>query len=272
MDPAYKFLSIEKHGQVLWVTVDRQQDRNSINSALMAELTRMLESAEKSSARAVVFCGVGSTYFIGGADGIEMMRLGPEGAREFSVRIQELFNRFEQSPLILTAAIDGLCFGGGFEFAMACDFRVATDRSRIGLPEVKVGLIPGGGGTQRLPRLVGQGRALQMILSGRLYSGTEAADMGLVHMAVEPRGLEKGVYELLDSILRQPQYALSLAKRAVYASHQGSLAHGLAVETEQFGQCFNEKFFPDLMRKQLKAGTLTTTEDVSDFLEQGGDK
>ncbi|MCP4687316.1 MAG: enoyl-CoA hydratase/isomerase family protein, partial [Desulfobacterales bacterium] len=184
MDKAFRHLLVEERGEVCWVTINRPGDRNSLNSQLMDELIRMIGRIEKTSARAIVFTGAGETYFIGGADGMEMMQCHPEQARAFSNRIQGLFNRMEASPLILAAAINGLCFGGGYEFAMACDLRVAGEKARIGLPEVKVGLIPGGGGTQRLPRLIGFGRAMEMILSGRLYKGKEAARIGLVHVAV----------------------------------------------------------------------------------------
>lgn len=264
----YQYLLTETEGEILWVTINRTEDRNSINSDLMAEVAALLEQTEKTNVRAVVFSGAGDTYFIGGADGIEMMQLSPEGARLFSRSIQELFNRLEASPLITVAAINGLCFGGGYEFALACDLRVASDKARIGLPEVKVGLIPGGGGTQRLPRLVGLGKAIQMILSGKLYNGQDAEDMGLVHLTVEADQLKAGVRRLLEPILRQPQYALTLAKRAVYASQQGSIADGLAAESEQFSHCLEHNFFPELMRKQLGEGVLKTTENLSLLLKK----
>ncbi len=263
MNDAFKHLIVKPEGEVCWVTINRPKDRNAINSELMDELTKALGEIEQSPARAVVFTGAGNTHFIGGADGIEMMQCDRDAGRRFSSRIQALFLRMEASPLILVAAIDGLCFGGGFEFAMACDLRVATQDSRIGLPEVKVGLIPGGGGTQRLPRLVGSGRAMEMILSGRLYKGKDAAEMGLVHRAVEQTGLREGVKKLLDPILRQPQYALSLAKRAVLASRSGSLDEGLKAESEQFSHCFDHSFFQDLMRKQLREGVLETSADLA---------
>jgi enoyl-CoA hydratase/carnithine racemase len=165
----------------------------------------------------------------------------------------------EASPLILVAAINGLCFGGGFEFAMACDLRVASEEARIGLPEVKVGIIPGGGGTQRLPRLVGMGRAMEMILTGKLYKGKEACEMGLVHSVVPPDQLLKEAERILGPVFRNPQYALSQAKRAVRASSQNNLANGLRVESEAFSRCFTHDYFLRLMRQQLQEGTLKTT-------------
>ena len=269
MSEDFQYLQVGPPGDVVFAAVHRPGDRNSLNSALMAEIGRLLDQQEQCGTRALVFTGSGGPYFIGGADGLEMMRLSSAGAHDFSRRIQSLFNRMEASPLILVAAVDGLCFGGGFEFAMACDLRVAGPGARLGLPEVKVGLIPGGGGTQRLPRLVGLGRAMEMILSGRLYKAGEAEKLGLVHLAVGEGELEAGVRRLLDPILRQPQYALSLAKAAVYASDAGSLPHGLAVESERFSRCLEHDFFPALMRRQLAEGLLETTEDTAAILGEG---
>lgn len=250
---------VEPAGDICVVTIDRPQDRNSIDSALMKTLTHTLDHIETGSTRAVIFTGSGATYFIGGADGVEMMQQDSGGAKNFSARIQALFNRMEQSPLILAAAINGLCFGGGFEFAMACDIRVASETARIGLPEVKVGIIPGGGGTQRLPRLVGSGTAMEMILSGRLYNGCDACKMGLVQRVAAPERLMAETQALLTPILRNPQHALSQAKRAVHAAAAGQMEKGLQVEREAFGRCFEDSYFVDLMHRQLASGELQTT-------------
>ncbi len=255
----YSRILVQSQGDLCRVMINRLNDRNSIDSLMMKELEQMLKDAEKTEVRAIIFTGMGDTYFVGGADGIEMMQCTPKEALAFSARIQKLFNRMETSPLILVAAINGLCFGGGFEFAMACDLRVASEQASIGLPEVKVGIIPGGGGTQRLPQLVGMGRAMQMILSGKLYKGREAVELGLVHSAVPHDQLYNEAEKILEPILRNPQYALSQAKRAVRACFQGSLSTGLKVERESFERCFSHDYFVELMRKQLKEGVLKTT-------------
>lgn len=254
-------ISLNTQGDILWATINKELDRNSINSSLMEQVAVILAEAEQSPARALVFTGAGNAHFIGGADGIEMMQLDRAAAESFSQKFQALLNRMEASPLILVAAINGLCFGGGFEFAMACDLRVAAKSARIGLPEVKVGLIPGGGGTQRLPRLVGSGLAMEMILSGKLYSGERAAEMGLVHRAVDDGALEQGVNDLLAPMFRNPQYALSLAKLAVKASQTGAMADGLAAEARLFSRCHDYTFFRDLMKEQLRSGKLSTSAD-----------
>lgn len=264
----FKLLKVEIRDETVWVTIDRPGDRNSINSSLMAEMTTLFHELGRGDFRAAVLTGAGDEYFVGGADGIEMMRLGPPEAGSFSTRIQDLFNLIEAGPLITVAAINGLCFGGGFELALACDFRVAGEKARLGLPEVKVGLIPGGGGTQRLTRLAGIGRALEMILGGRLYKPGPALDMGLIHLVVKDEDLRQGVEHLLAPILRQPPYVLPLAKQAVYASQAGGIDHGLRVESQCFGRCLEHRFFPDLMRHQLEEGILRTTEDVSDILKE----
>ncbi len=266
----YSFLSLRPGPRLTWAVIDRQVDRNSLNSPLMAELEALLKEVEASPAQVLVFTGAGASHFIGGADGIEMMQLDPPGALAFSRRFQALLERMEASPLLLVAAINGLCFGGGFEFALACDLRVAAFGARIGLPEVKVGLIPGGGGTQRLPRLVGQGLAMEMILSGKLHPGLEAARLGLVHRAVPDGELAQGVEALLAPILRHPAYALSLAKRAVKAGQGRPLEEGLLGEAELFSQCHAHGFFRELMHEQLASGALTTSDDPQRIIKGEG--
>ncbi len=267
MNQDHPNLRLEQKGHTCRVTIDRQADRNSIDTNLMAQLHCLLDEVEASPARVLVFTGAGDTYFIGGADGLEMMELDRPGALRFSRRFQALLDRLEASPLVLVAAINGLCFGGGFELALACDLRVAVKKARIGLPEVKVGLIPGGGGTQRLPRLVGSGLAMEMILSGKLYSGEEAARLGLVHRVVEDDTLMAGVVQLLQPLLRNPAYAVSLAKRAVKAGQGRELEQGLAREAELFSRCHEHDFFRRLMLEQLADGSLSTSRDKERILK-----
>ncbi len=259
MAPEHPNLKLERRDGLAWVTIDRVRDRNSIDSDLMAQFRRLLMHLEREGERAAVFTGAGETHFIGGADGVEMMRLDRPGAEAFSRRFQELLDAMEASPLILLAAINGLCFGGGFEFAMACDLRVAAFSARIGLPEVKVGLIPGGGGTVRLPRLVGAGLAMEMILTGKLYPGREAAGMGLVNRAVPDAELAPAAEGLLARVLANPGHATSLAKRSVKAGLRLGQAEGMLSEAGLFGRCHQSDFFRRLMEDQLASGELTTS-------------
>ena len=268
MKKEYKLLSVEEKGDISWVKILRAADRNSINTPLIRELELLLDDLENTASRAAVFTGEGETHFIGGADGIEMMQCDAVAARVFSERIQRLFNRMEESPLILVAAINGLCFGGGYEFALACDFRIASMDARIGLPEVRLGLIPGGGGTQRLPRLVGTGRAMEMILSGRMYKAKDALELGLIHRVAGRDRLMDVVKQFLEPIFHNPQYALSQAKRAVRATQRLGLAEGLRIESAEFQKCLEKDFFADTMCEQLKSGILKTTETLPDWVKE----
>ena len=268
MASTFSILLTEHQGDISRIIINRTEDRNSINSELMVELDQALTEAESGPARAVIFSGAGGSHFIGGADGIEMMQCNPEQAGSFSERIQGLFNRMEASPLILLAAINGLCFGGGYEFALACDFRIAGETARIGLPEVKVGLIPGGGGTQRLTHLVGYGRALEMILSGKLYKAEEALSMGLIHKVVPDIDLPAEAGRFLEPVLKNPDYAIRQAKRAIRLGLGRSLPEGLGIETAEFQKCFHQSFFRDLMRRQIKTGQLTTTSPLPDWVDK----
>jgi enoyl-CoA hydratase/carnithine racemase len=267
MAEKYENLIVENKGEICFVTFHRPGDRNSINQQLMDEVEAVLQDAENAKARAIIFTGGGDTYFIGGADGTVMMQCTPEEVSAFSLKLHDLLNKMEQSPLITVAAINGLCFGGGFEFALACDLRIASNKARVGLPEVRVGLIPGGGGTQRLPRLVGIGKAMDMILTGRGYKGEEALREGLVHQVVAPETLLADAEKYLrENLFRNPQYALVLAKRAVYASRNGSLAAGLKEENKQFKKCLEHDYFVKLMCKQIKEGILKTTTKLPDWV------
>jgi enoyl-CoA hydratase/carnithine racemase len=267
MAEKYENLIVENKGDIYFVTFHRPGDRNSLNTQTMDEIESVLKDAEKKEARAIIFTGSGDTYFIGGADGIVMMQCTPEEVGAFSAKFQDLLNKMEQSPLITVAAINGLCFGGGYEFALACDLRIASKVALVGLLEVRVGLIPGGGGTQRLPRLVGIGKAMDMILTGRGYKGEEALREGLVHQVVAPETLLADAEKYLrENLFRNPQYALILAKRAVNASRSGSLADGLKEENNQFRKCLEHDYFVKLMCKQIKEGILKTTTKLPDWV------
>lgn len=267
MTEKYKNLLVENKGEISFVTFHRPGDRNSIDYQTMNDIAAVMGTLKNSSTRAVIFTGSGPEYFIGGADGTLMMQCTPKEVGEFAATLQKLLNKIEESPLITVAAINGLCFGGGYEFALACDLRIASTKAQIGLPEVKVGLIPGGGGTQRLPRLVGIGKAMEMILTGRMYKGEEALAQGLVHQVASPETLLADAEKYLrDWIFRNPQYALSLAKKAVHASSKGSIAEGLKAENNEFKKCLKTDYFVKLMCKQIKEGILKTTTKLPDWV------
>jgi enoyl-CoA hydratase/carnithine racemase len=267
MAAKYENLIVEDKGDIWIATIHRPGDRNSINGALMDDVDALLVDAEKAKVRAIIYTGGDETYFIGGADGTIMMQCKPDEVGAFSLKFHGLLNRMEDSPLINVAAINGLCFGGGYEFALACDLRIASPKARVGLLEVRVGLIPGGGGTQRLPRLVGVGKAMEMILTGNGYKGEEALKEGLVTTIVPHETLMADAEKYVrENLFRNPQYALVLGKRAVNASRNGSLADGLKEENKQFKKCLEHDYFVKLMCKQIKEGILKTTTKLPEWV------
>jgi enoyl-CoA hydratase/carnithine racemase len=159
--------------------------------------------------------------------------------------LKALFNHMERSPLIMVAAINGLCYGGGLEFALACDFRFFAETSRMGLLEVLVGIIPGGGGTQRLPCLVGKGRALEMIMTGHLYNADDALTIGLVHRVCPRAELWDATVRFLEPMFKNPQHALSNAKIAINFS-AGLGTRACTLKENPFARVSNRNF---LLRK-----------------------
>jgi len=265
---SFLLTQLDFHEDIAWVTIDRPGDRNAINSSVIEEVESILTLVENSATRVIVFHGAGDIFFIGGADAVEMMNCSPDEAFDFSDRIQKLFNRMESSPLLLVSAIDGLCYGGGFEFTLACDFRLAMESSRIGLPEVRVGIIPGGGGTQRLPKIVGKTKAMEIIMNGRLYKAKEALELGLINDIFSDDEMIPAIMNFLKPFLKNPQYALSNAKRAVQASQNSEFADGLFVERERFKKCFEENFFVEEIVNQLKSGQMQTTQPLESIMKK----
>mgnify|MGYP001066235519 CR=1 FL=1 len=252
-------LVVRTSDRVDWVTIHRPGDRNALDSETLTELSLHLKNADTRGTRVIIYEGAGAEYFIGGADGVEMYQFSVEQAHTFSGRIQALFRSMEASSMLLISAIDGLCFGGGLEFALACDLRIATDRSRMGLPETKLGIVPGGGGTQRLPRVIGAGRATEMILTGRLVTAREALDAGLIHRVVPASGLRSEAGTWAERGLRIPVHAFEAAKRLTQAARELPLEQGLNLEARSFAHCFEDSFFADRVREQLADGRLKST-------------
>jgi len=260
----------ERRDGIVHITLNRPQDRNSIDTVVIDVIEAELQRAERNEDRAVVFCGAGGAFFAGGADATEMIRYTPEEAKAFSAKIQGLYDRIEASPLVTIAAINGLCYGGGLELAMACDLRVAGESARMGLPEVRVGIIPGGGGTQRLPAIVGTGRAMEMILSGRLYDAPEALAFGLVNWIAADDSVLGAALGYARSVLRNPPHALAAAKRAVHSACTAPDGDGYAREREEFGRCFAAPFFRKEVARQINEGVMTTTRDLPSWVQADG--
>ena len=233
-------LLVEKlEGRIALLTVNRPDKMNALNAAVREALfetfTRLADDEE---VRAVVLTGAGEKAFIAGADIPEFKDAAP-AAQYRSMQRGNIYSLMESFPKPVIAMINGFCLGGGCELAMACDIRIASTRARLGQPEVNLGLIPGGGGTQRLPRLVGEGHAMRLILSGAMIGAEEAARIGLVEMALPPEDLREATLELARSIASRSPIALQAAKETILAARRMPLDEGLKFERAWFALLFS---------------------------------
>ena len=236
--PSFDNLLYEKKSAVAYVTINRPKALNALNQATLAELGTALEDARSdSSIRGLILTGSGDKAFVAGADIKEIASITAVEAASFTRRGQEVFDRIESLGKPVIAAINGFALGGGCEMAMACTLRLATPAARFGQPEVKLGVIPGFGGTQRLPRLVGKGRALQMILTAELIDAHEALRIGLVNEILEPARLIARAEELLAKIEANAPLAVQLSIEAVNRGLETSASVGMALESALFGIC-----------------------------------
>lgn len=220
------------------LTVNRPERLNALDRRLLgaiAEAVAMLE--DESTVRALVLTGSGSRAFVAGADLREIAELGDAGAAEsFSRQGQAALARIATSPLPTIAAVNGLALGGGCELAISCDLRVAARGAAFAMPEVGLGLIPGFGGTQRLPRLIGQGAAMRMILSGEMIDAETALGYGLVESVVDDGQVLESACALAARIAKHPAAAVAAAKAAIHKGATLPLAQGLIAEAQRFGE------------------------------------
>jgi enoyl-CoA hydratase len=216
------------------IVFDRPEARNAMNEPLREETAEALEVIEDSEVRAIVLTGSSeAATFVAGADVEDLRERSPLEQREAG-RLPRIYERVENHPLPTVARVNGHALGGGCELALACDIRVAESSALFGFPEVTLGLIPGGGGTQRLPRVVGHGKAMQLILTGEMIDATEAEDIGLVEEVADSEEFDETVADLVGSIAANSPVALEHAKRAVQASREMGLSAGLEHEYELF--------------------------------------
>jgi enoyl-CoA hydratase len=220
------------------VTVNRPEKLNALSAAVIGELGDVFERiAGDPAVRGLILTGSGNKAFVAGADIAELAALSPEEAREYSVRGQRAFGRHETMGKPSVAAINGYALGGGLELALACSVRFAAEQARLGQPEVKLGLIPGFGGTQRLPRLVGRGRALQLLLSGEPVTAAEALQMGLVNAVVPAGDLLPFSLGWLKKALANGPVAVKMVMEAVDAGLDCPMEQALRLEAAAFGIC-----------------------------------
>lgn len=240
----YKNLLVEIENKIAAVTLNRPQALNALNKDLLNELSTFLDEAEKNDEiRVIILTGSGEKSFVAGADIKEFSDFIGSQGEELARKGQEMvFNKVENFSKPIIAAVNGFALGGGLELAMACHFRIASDNAKLGLPEVTLGLIPGYGGTQRLPKLVGKGRAAQMIFTAEMISAQRAYEIGLVNEVVPQSELMERVKAIASKITSNSSVAISKAIRVINLS---DTEKGFESEIKAFGELFDEKDFSE---------------------------
>ena len=236
------FITTERHEAVALVTIDNPP-MNALASALLEELEAEIEALDADDdVRAIVLRGAGERAFVAGADIKEFPALRESASEGGSARgIQHLGHRMDAARTPFVAAIRGFCLGGGLELAMCCDIRVCADDARLGQPEIKLGLIPGGGGTQRLPRLVGAGRAMLLNLTGEFVDADTAHAWGLVEKVVPVDELESAALEVAGQIAAQSPHAVAVLRELARTTRDLSLEEGLRREADGFVRCLRSE-------------------------------
>lgn len=235
-------LAVERRGAVEVWTIAGEARRNSLTMALLRALGERVEAAAADrTLRAVVLTGQGDRAFCAGADLKERARMSPEEVHGFHAAVRDGFSGIERSPQIFVAAVNGFALGGGLELALACDLRVMAEGAEVGLPEVGLGIIPGAGGTVRLPRVVGVARAKDLILTGRRVGAAEALAMGLVSRVAPPARLREEALALAEQVARNAPISLRQAKRAVDGGLVLPLDEALALENRLYQDCLASK-------------------------------
>lgn len=235
---SYETLLYEVRKGIAYVTINRPQKLNALNRRAILELTACFEQISQAGEIAgVILTGAGEKAFVAGADINELAALTPAEARRTALLGQALMNTIEHLGKPVIAAVNGFALGGGCELAMACTLRIASENTRFGQPEVKLGIIPGYAGTQRLPRLVGKGRALEMILSGEPISAQEAWRIGLVNRVVSLSELIPSAEEVLHKIMANGPLAVRYALEAVHRGMEMAETEGEQLEASLFGLC-----------------------------------
>ncbi len=232
-------LLFENQDGVGIITLNRPKALNALNQATLEELNQIADRlAQDTSVKVIIITGSGEKAFVGGADIPQMQPMSAMESRNFAKFGQGVFNKIENLPQPVIAAINGYALGGGCELAMACDIRVASDKAKLGQPEVTLGITPGFAGTQRLARLVGKGRAKELLYTGDIIDANEAYRLGLVNKVVPAEELMPAVTALAQKILSRAPVAVQLCKAAVNEGLDTDLETGTAYEAEVFGLCF----------------------------------
>ncbi len=239
MSETYETLRLDRQDRVAIITINRPEKRNALNIQTREEGAALLDQLRTDeSVGVVVFTGAGDKAFIAGADIAEFAGRTAMTQRDVMMS-RSLFTAIDSFPKPVIAMINGYCLGGGCELALACDIRIASENASFGQPEINLGIIPGGGGTQRLTRLIGEGNAMEMILTGQIIDARTAFAIGLVNHVVPADQLRAKTLEIANRIAEKSPVALQLAKEAVKLASRSSLDEGLRREVDLFALCFS---------------------------------
>lgn len=235
----FKNILVEKEGNIAIMTINRPASLNALNSETLKELDIAIDVlAEDEEVLAVILTGAGKA-FVAGADITEMKDLNVNQGRKFGLLGNKVFRKLEIMEKPVIAAVNGFALGGGCEISMACDIRLASAKAKFGQPEVGLGITPGFGGTQRLPRLVGASMAKQLIFTGEIIGAEEALRIGLVNKVVEPEKLMEEAKEMAKKIANNAPIAVKLCKAAINRGVQCDIDTAISYEAEVFGECFS---------------------------------
>jgi enoyl-CoA hydratase len=236
---SYETLTIEKRGRIAVLTINRPDKLNALNNKVHSEGIAALDELRKDDeVRVLIITGAGGKSFVAGADISEFEGQTPVTQRD-SFHERSLFNSIDTFPKPVIAMVNGFCLGGGNELAMACDLRMASDNAKFSQPEINLGIMCGGGGTQRLSRLVGEGRAMEVVLTGDMIDAATAEKIGLVNHVYPADQLEAETMKLAEKIAEKAPIALQLSKEAVKFASRSNLDEGLRREVDLFAICFS---------------------------------
>lgn len=236
---AYQFLKTElRENGVGILAISAPKSLNALNSTLLGELDDFVTHLDTKATRVLIVTGDGDKSFVAGADISEMSNLNQEEGLAFGRRGAAAFKHLEDLPIPTIAAINGFALGGGCELAMACDIRIASVKAKFGQPEVGLGIIPGFSGTYRLPKLIGQGMAKQLIYTGKAIRADEALRIGLVNSIHEPEELMTEAMNIAESILKNAPIAIAYAKKCINENYDMPIDEALAYENDYFSRCF----------------------------------
>ncbi len=236
----YNNLLVELENGIAVVTINRPKSLNALNSETLAELGDIAAEIEKSKeVKVVILTGAGQKAFVAGADISEMVNATPQEGRAMALLAADTFKKFENMPQVTIAAVNGYALGGGCEISMCCDIRIAAENAKFAQPEVNLGILPGFGGTQRLPRLIGKGRAKELIFTTDQIDAQEAYRIGLANKVVPQEDLLNYCKEMAAKIMSKASFGVTLAKQAINTGMDTDLDSGLKLEANLFGLAFS---------------------------------